>query len=46
MEVNQKAVSAQRAKEYDMLLNGEQKNAESGDKNIKSEDKNATAETA
>lgn len=34
MEVNQKAVSAQRAKEYDMLLNGEQKNAESGDKNV------------
>lgn len=34
MEVNQKAVSAKRAKEYDMLLDGEQKNAESGDKNV------------
>ena len=34
MEVNQKAVSAQRAKEYDMLLNGEQKNTESGNNDV------------
>lgn len=34
MEVNQKAVSAKRAKEYDMLVNGEAKNMESGNNDV------------
>lgn len=37
MEINQKAISAKRAKEYDMLLNGEAKNTESGNNDVKPE---------
>lgn len=37
MEVNRKAVSAKRSKEYDMLLSGDKKEVESGNKDVTSE---------
>lgn len=46
MEKNMKAVNAKRQLEYDIMVNGEKKNAESGNKEVNSDMAGATEASA